>query len=45
MAGALKGGPRLQFSEAISRVVDCADQSEVDELWAKKAAPRAVADG
>jgi uncharacterized glyoxalase superfamily protein PhnB len=30
---ALNGGPRFKFTEAISFVVDCADQAEVDELW------------
>ncbi|MDH6707431.1 putative 3-demethylubiquinone-9 3-methyltransferase (glyoxalase superfamily) [Kitasatospora sp. MAA19] len=32
---ALNGGPEFTFSEAISLQVDCADQQEVDELWAK----------
>ena len=31
----LNGGPHFQFTEAISLFVDCADQKEVDELWAK----------
>ena len=30
---ALNGGPAFQFSEAISFIVDCADQGEVDRLW------------
>ena len=32
---ALNGGPHLKFSEAISFVVDCKSQEEVDELWSK----------
>ncbi|MEU9062016.1 VOC family protein [Streptomyces sp. NPDC048430] len=31
----LNGGPHFHFSEAISLSVDCADQEEVDTLWAK----------
>jgi predicted 3-demethylubiquinone-9 3-methyltransferase (glyoxalase superfamily) len=30
---ALNGGPHYQFSPAISIVVNCADQAEVDRLW------------
>jgi predicted 3-demethylubiquinone-9 3-methyltransferase (glyoxalase superfamily) len=30
---ALNGGPRFKFTEAISFVVDCETQDEVDELW------------
>jgi predicted 3-demethylubiquinone-9 3-methyltransferase (glyoxalase superfamily) len=30
---ALNGGPRFKFTEAISFVVDCQDQAEVDDLW------------
>lgn len=32
---ALNGGPQHPFTEAISLSVDCADQAEVDELWAR----------
>lgn len=32
---ALNGGPHFKFTEAISLFVDCEDQAEVDELWAK----------
>jgi predicted 3-demethylubiquinone-9 3-methyltransferase (glyoxalase superfamily) len=32
---ALNGGPQFPFTEAISLFVDCKDQQEVDELWAK----------
>ena len=32
---ALNGGPAFTFSEAISFVVDCADQDEVDHYWAR----------
>jgi predicted 3-demethylubiquinone-9 3-methyltransferase (glyoxalase superfamily) len=30
---ALNGGPHFKFTEAISLVVDCKSQAEVDELW------------
>jgi predicted 3-demethylubiquinone-9 3-methyltransferase (glyoxalase superfamily) len=32
---ALNGGPQFKFSEAVSLVVDCADQKEVDYYWDK----------
>jgi predicted 3-demethylubiquinone-9 3-methyltransferase (glyoxalase superfamily) len=31
---ALNGGPMFTFSEAVSFQIDCADQDEVDRLWA-----------
>jgi predicted 3-demethylubiquinone-9 3-methyltransferase (glyoxalase superfamily) len=31
----LNGGPNFHFNEVISLFVDCKDQKEVDELWAK----------
>lgn len=30
---ALNGGPNFHFTEAISLMVDCADQAEIDRLW------------
>lgn len=30
---ALNGGPQFRFSEAVSFVVDCASQAEVDHYW------------
>jgi predicted 3-demethylubiquinone-9 3-methyltransferase (glyoxalase superfamily) len=32
---ALNGGPVFSFTPAISLVVTCADQDEVDEMWSK----------
>jgi predicted 3-demethylubiquinone-9 3-methyltransferase (glyoxalase superfamily) len=32
---ALNGGPDFKFTEAISLLVNCKTQEEVDELWAK----------
>jgi len=32
---ALNGGPRFKFTEAVSFVVNCADQPEVDHFWAR----------
>jgi len=31
----LNGGPQFKFSEAISFVVNCKNQKEIDSLWAK----------
>jgi len=31
---ALNGGPQFKFTEAISLVVNCETQEEIDELWA-----------
>ena len=35
---ALNGGPQFQFTPAISFVVNCKDQAEIDELWEKLSA-------
>jgi predicted 3-demethylubiquinone-9 3-methyltransferase (glyoxalase superfamily) len=32
---ALNGGPQFTFTPALSLIVDCADQAEVDALWDK----------
>ena len=34
----INGGPQFEFSEAISFLVNCADQDEVDYYWDKLAA-------
>jgi predicted 3-demethylubiquinone-9 3-methyltransferase (glyoxalase superfamily) len=35
---ALNGGPHFQFTEAISLVVNCETQAEIDEFWGKLSA-------
>ncbi len=35
---ALNGGPHFKFTEAVSFVVNCADQAEVDYFWEKLSA-------
>ena len=35
---ALNGGPIFKFTEAISLIVNCKDQKEVDEYWSKLSA-------
>ena len=30
---AINGGPQFTFDEAISLLVDCADQDEIDYYW------------
>jgi predicted 3-demethylubiquinone-9 3-methyltransferase (glyoxalase superfamily) len=35
---ALNGGPHFKFTEAISLLVNCDTQQEVDELWSKLSA-------
>jgi predicted 3-demethylubiquinone-9 3-methyltransferase (glyoxalase superfamily) len=32
---ALNGGPHFKFTEAVSLVVNCESQQEVDEMWSK----------
>lgn len=39
---ALNGGPNFKFNEAVSFIIDCEDQAEVDRLWkALSAVPEA----
>ena len=44
---AINGGPEFTFDEAISLLINCADQDEVDYYWNKlsEGARRASADG
>lgn len=35
---AINGGPHYKFTEAVSLVVDCKSQAEVDDLWNKLSA-------
>ena len=35
---ALNGGPHFKFTEAVSFVVNCDDQAEIDEYWEKLSA-------
>ena len=35
---ALNGGPRFKFTEAVSFVVNCETQAEIDEMWARLSA-------
>ncbi len=32
---AINGGPQFTFSEAVSLLIDCADQAELDHYWDK----------
>ena len=32
---AINGGPQFTFSEAVSLLIDCADQAELDHYWEK----------
>jgi len=32
---AINGGPEFPFTEAVSLMIDCKDQAEVDEYWTK----------
>jgi predicted 3-demethylubiquinone-9 3-methyltransferase (glyoxalase superfamily) len=33
---ASEGGPVFKFTEAVSLIVNCKNQEEVDEYWAKR---------
>ncbi len=35
---ALNGGPHFKFNEAISFIINCRDQAEIDEMWEKLSA-------
>ena len=37
---ALNGGPQFKFTEAISFMVNCETQEEIDEMWEKLSARR-----
>lgn len=44
--GCIDGGPAFSFNEAVSFVIECADQSEIDHYWqALSAVPEAEACG
>jgi predicted 3-demethylubiquinone-9 3-methyltransferase (glyoxalase superfamily) len=35
---AINGGPQFTFDEAVSFLIECADQDEIDDYWAKLSA-------